>query len=92
MGLMKAAVLTEPFHIEYTEVARPEPGPGELLIKVEYAGICGSELHAYKGLHKKRVPPVIMGHEISGIVAGCGDGVTAFKAGDRVTAVPMYGC
>lgn len=92
MGLMKAAVLTEPFRIEYTEVARPEPGPGELLIKVEYAGICGSELHAYKGLHKKRVPPVIMGHEISGIVAGCGDGVTAFKAGDRVTAVPMYGC
>ena len=62
MKKMKAAVLTEPYHIEYVETEMPEPRPGEVLIKTCYAGICGSELHAYKGLHKKRVPPVIMGH------------------------------
>ena len=92
MAIMKAAVLTEPYHIEYKDVPKPVPGPGELLIKTCYAGICGSELHAYKGLHKKRVPPVIMGHEISGIVEELGEGVSRFKTGDRVTAVPMYGC
>lgn len=92
MKKMKAAVLTEPYHIEYVETEMPEPRPGEVLIKTCYAGICGSELHAYKGLHKKRVPPVIMGHEISGCIAGLGEGVSGFDIGDRVTVVPMYGC
>ena len=92
MKKMKAAVLTKPYHIEYVDVDMPQPGPGEVLIRTCYAGICGSELHAYKGLHKKRVPPVIMGHEISGYIAGLGEGVEGFAEGDRVTAVPMYGC
>ena len=79
MKKMKAAVLTEPYHIEYVETEMPEPRPGEVLIKTCYAGICGSELHAYKGLHKKRVPPVIMGHEISGLIAGLGEGSKRFR-------------
>lgn len=89
---MKAAVLTSAFRIEYVDVETPQPLPGEVLIRVSFAGICGSELHAYKGLHKKRVPPVVMGHEISGVITALGKGVSRFYVGDRVTVVPMYGC
>lgn len=89
---MKAAVLQEAYKIEYQDVPIPEPKAGEVQIKISYAGICGSELHAYRGLHKRRVPPVIMGHEISGVVSALGEGVKKFQIGDRVTVVPMYGC
>lgn len=89
---MKAAVLTEPYKIEYIDVETPMPSYGEVQIKIAFAGICGSELHAYKGLHKKRVPPCIMGHEVSGIISALGEGVERFAIGDRVTVVPMFGC
>jgi len=89
---MMAAVLTQANKIDFLQVDKPVPSKGEVLIKVECAGICGSELHAYKGLHKKRVPPVIMGHELAGTVDAVGEGVSKFVPGDRVTVVPMYGC
>lgn len=89
---MKAAVLTKAHQVEYREVAVPQPAAGQVQIKVCYVGICGSEVHAYRGLHKRRVPPVIMGHEISGVISALGEGVERFTVGDRVTVVPMYGC
>lgn len=89
---MRAAVLTAAYKIELMDVPVPQPAAGEVQIKVCYAGICGSELHAYQGLHKRRVPPVIMGHEISGVVSALGENVDRFHIGDRVTVVPMYGC
>ena len=46
MKKMKAAVLTEPYHIEYVETEMPEPRPGKVQIKISYAGICDSEVHA----------------------------------------------
>ena len=89
---MMSAVLTEANRIEILTTDIPQPSANEVLIRVVCAGICGSELHAYKGLHKKRVPPVIMGHELSGTVAAVGENVRRFAVGDRVTVVPMYGC
>lgn len=89
---MKAAVLTEAYQLEYMEVPVPQPAAGEVQIKVCYAGVCGSEVHAYRGLHKRRVPPVIMGHEISGVISALGEGAERFAIGDHVTVVPMYGC
>lgn len=70
----------------------PQCGAGQVLIRIAYAGICGSDLHIYnKGMFIQNIPE-IMGHEFSGTVAGTGAGVTSFKVGDKVTANPMVTC
>ncbi|MEW6622291.1 MAG: alcohol dehydrogenase catalytic domain-containing protein [Bacillota bacterium] len=63
----------------------PSPGDGEVKIKVEYAGICGTDLHMYEG-HLDLSVPIIVGHEFSGTVVEVGKGVVGIKPGDRVTA------
>lgn len=64
----------------------------EVLIRVKMAGICGSDIHTYKGLHSFRKPPVVIGHEVSGNIEAIGEGVTEFNIGDKVTVVPQSGC
>ena len=73
----------------------PEPQiekADDVKIKVVNCGICGSEVHAYHGLHPFRIPPIVSGHEVAGDVVEVGPGVTKFKVGDRVTVEPHYGC
>ena len=73
----------------------PEPmieKADDVKIKVVNCGICGSEVHAYHGLHPFRIPPIVSGHEVAGDVVEVGPGVTKFKVGDRVTVEPHYGC
>lgn len=82
---MKALVLTGASQFELQDVTQPQPGPGEVLIKVMACGICGSDVHGMDGSTGRRQPPVIMGHEASGVVDGRGEGVTDFAVGDRVT-------
>ncbi|MBW2121873.1 MAG: galactitol-1-phosphate 5-dehydrogenase [Deltaproteobacteria bacterium] len=89
---MKAALLTAPYQIELQEVAEPPVGPSDVLIKVRWVGICGSDLHTYKGNHPFRKPPVILGHEMAGEVVGTGKDVTLFQEGDRVTVEPQTYC
>lgn len=83
---MKAAVvrrLGEPLTIE--EVAVPEPGPGEVLVKIMATGVCHTDLHAAAGdWPVKPSPPFIPGHEGAGVVAAVGQGVTKLKEGDPV--------
>ncbi len=71
--------------MELTDFPRPEPGPGEVLIRVAACGICGSDVHGYDGTSGRRIPPIVMGHEAAGVVAATGAGVSSFKPGDRVT-------
>jgi len=82
---MKALVLEEYNRFEYREVDKPEIGPGEVLIAVEACGICGSDVHGMDGSSGRRQPPIIMGHEAAGIIAGVGENVEAWKPGQRVT-------
>ena len=89
---MKAVYAAEPYAIEIRDIPKPEPGPCEVLIKVEYTGICGSDLHAYRGAHAFRKPPVMLGHEVSGSVEAVGDTVAGFREGDKVTVMPQVGC
>ncbi|MCL4535945.1 MAG: alcohol dehydrogenase catalytic domain-containing protein [Bacteroidetes bacterium] len=89
---MKAAVLTAHRHIEFQEIPEPEPGPDEAKIRVVSAGICGSELHAFKGTHPFRHPPAILGHEMAGDIVAVGSQVKGFRVGDRVTVEPQIGC
>lgn len=82
---MKALLLSEYRRLEYTDVAVPEPQSGEVLVRVAACGICGSDVHGYDGSSGRRIPPIIMGHEAAGVVAGVGEGVHGFSEGDRVT-------
>ena len=75
----------------------PEPQLAEnqrdwVKIKVRCCGICGSEVHAYHGLHPFRIPPLVSGHEAAGDVVEVGPDVKNFKVGDRVVVEPHYGC
>jgi len=73
--------------VELREVPEPSPGPDEVMIEVKAAGICGSDLHIYDGDIRLPIrPPVIMGHEFSGVIAEVGSSVTKWRPGDRVTS------
>jgi len=90
---MKAAVfqgIGRPLAIE--ERPDPAPGPGEVLIKVGRAGICGSDLHMTAEHGSSIVPGTIIGHELAGEVVALGQGVTKLRLGDRVAPMPFVGC
>lgn len=82
---MKALLLTEYNHFEYTDVPDPEVGSDDVLVQVKACGICGSDIHGMDGRSGRRIPPLIMGHEASGVIAAVGANVTDWQAGDRVT-------
>jgi len=82
---MKALLLSEYRRLEMTDVSAPQPGEGEVLVRVAACGICGSDVHGYDGSSGRRIPPLVMGHEAAGIVEQLGPGVTEFARGDRVT-------
>ena len=70
---MKALVLKEYNRFSFEEVPAPEPASDEVLIAVKACGICGSDVHGMDGSTGRRRPPLIMGHEAAGVVAGVGD-------------------
>jgi 2-desacetyl-2-hydroxyethyl bacteriochlorophyllide A dehydrogenase len=83
---MKAVVLTQSRSLELQDVKTPEPGPGEVLLRPEYCGICGTDLHAAE--IEMFNPPVVLGHEFSGRVVELGDGVDRWKVGEAVAINP----
>lgn len=89
---MKAALLVAPFKLEIKEIDKPFPGDNEVLIKVKATGICGSDLHAFRGTHPFRTPPVILGHEMAGEVEKVGEKVQGIRPGDSVTVEPQTHC
>ncbi len=89
---MKALVWTEKEKVEFLDREIPDY-TGKLLIKVAYAGICGSDVSIYCGKHPRAKAPLIMGHEFTGTVCAIGENVdTEFKNGDRVVINPLYFC
>ena len=88
---MRAAVLVEQGKIEVKNVQPPEPGPGDVLVRVIVAGVCGSDHTLYHG--RFGVPfPVIPGHEASGRIEKLGPGVSGLAVGQRVTIQPNLSC
>ena len=87
---MKSVWMAEPAKLEVREIPVPEISPEEVLLKIEYAGICGSDLHIYHNTHSFRFPPVIVGHEVAGTIVKVGAHVERLKVGDRV-ADPWIG-
>ena len=83
---MKALVYTAPREVVLREEPEPAPGAGDVVIQVDAVGICGSDMHAYHGHDPRRVPPLILGHELAGeILSGPGKG-------RRVTVNPIISC
>lgn len=82
---MRALVLTAYNRFEVLDVPRPEIGPDDVLVAVRACGICGSDVHGMDGSTGRRRPPIVMGHEASGVIAEVGLGVDGWAPGDRVT-------
>ncbi|MBI4909323.1 MAG: galactitol-1-phosphate 5-dehydrogenase [Acidobacteria bacterium] len=89
---MKALLLKQYMELEYTEMAEPAIGDDDVLVKVGACGICGSDIHGLDGSTGRRIPPLVMGHEAAGTIAGVGRNVSGYKSGDRVTFDSMVSC
>lgn len=92
---MKAALLTRPEKIEITQIPQPKPGPEEVQVKVRVVAICGTDVHIYQGfplgIFQPKLP-LVLGHELSGVVSAVGKKVKNFKEGERVTVEANIGC
>lgn len=92
---MKVAVMTDLNKVAFTERPIPQPGKDEVLVKVEYVGVCGSDLHYFEHGHIGNFivePPFVLGHEAGGTVVKVGEAVTDLKVGDRVAMEPGKTC
>ena len=90
---MKAAVLYQDRDIRPGDVPDPRIAPDEVLVATSYAGICGTDLHVYRGEFAGRVKyPAILGHEFGGIIEEVGSSVQGFSVGDRVVVDPILSC
>jgi len=91
---MRGAILLGPEQIEIREVPISQPGPGEILLSVEAATTCGTDVKVYRrGGHPRMLQvPTLFGHEMAGRVAAVGKGVTAFSVGDEVVVINSAPC
>jgi threonine dehydrogenase-like Zn-dependent dehydrogenase len=89
---VKALVYTAPRKLELQELSVPEVRVGMALVRVRAAGVCGSDLDGFLGRTKRRVPPLVLGHEFSGEIAELGSGVQEFEPGERVAVYPLIPC
>jgi threonine dehydrogenase-like Zn-dependent dehydrogenase len=90
---MKSAVLKEYGHFEWVQTNIPEINENEALIKVNYAGICGSDQHIFRGeFHPRTSIPFTPGHEFAGTISRLGKAVKHFKIGDQVAVDPIIWC
>jgi 6-hydroxycyclohex-1-ene-1-carbonyl-CoA dehydrogenase len=91
---MRAAVLMsqQAHEFQVKDVPAPQPAQGELLVQIAACGLCRTDLHYLHGLATFKAPPIILGHEISGRVAGTGAGVEGWKEGEAVLLAPVIPC
>jgi L-gulonate 5-dehydrogenase len=90
---MKAGILYDDRSIRLGEAADPIVGPDDVLIRPAYAGLCGTDLHIFRGEFRSRVKfPAILGHEFGGTIVELGKGVRELEVGDRVAVDPIVSC
>ena len=90
--MMIQQVMTQPKNIIFREIAVPEPGPDQVLVKIKKIGICGSDIHVYHGTHPYTSYPVTQGHEVSGEIVKLGEYVKDLSVGQRITIEPQVFC
>ncbi|UFU07906.1 alcohol dehydrogenase catalytic domain-containing protein [Ruania halotolerans] len=92
---MRASLLIAPEQLEIREIATPEPRPGDVLVRIEQVGLCGSDVHFFThGRVGSLVvaEPLILGHEAAGVIAAVGAGVPEQRLGERVAIEPQRHC
>jgi len=89
---MLQAIMVKPGKIIYKEIEKPRPREMEVLVKVKKIGICGSDIHVFRGTHPYTGYPIVQGHEISGIIEGVGSLVEDFYIGEKVILMPQVVC
>lgn len=89
---MHAAVIVEPGRVAVEEIAEPVAGPGEAKVAVDLVGVCATDVHMLHGTFPAAVYPVLLGHEVTGLVAEVGPGVETLAVGDRVVLDPGVPC
>lgn len=89
---MKSLVIQKPNQFQMVDKVQPECGANEVVVKVAYAGVCGSDMHILHGNNPFVVYPRISGHEFSGVVAEVGNDVSALAIGDHVVVDPVINC
>jgi len=90
---LKAGILHDDRDVRLGDAPDPRIGPDEVLVAPSYTGICGTDLHIYRGEFHARVKfPAILGHEFGGIIQEVGKDVQGFKSGDRVVLDPIISC
>ena len=86
------AYIPQAHQLQFREIDRPVIAPGKVIVKIVRIGICGSDIHAFKGKHPLVSFPLIQGHELSGFIVEVGEGVNDYKIRDLVTIEPAIGC
>ena len=89
---MRAGVYLGPGEVAVAERALPEPGPGEVRLRITACGLCGTDLHLVHSPKPIIEPGSVMGHEMAGVVDGLGAGVSGFEAGEPVVVEPLASC
>jgi 2-desacetyl-2-hydroxyethyl bacteriochlorophyllide A dehydrogenase len=89
---MRALVYTGPGRVEIQDVAKPTVGPGDALLEIHAAAICGSDVHGFLGHSERRKPGLILGHEAVATVEHVHPSVTAWTRGQRVVVNPLMAC
>ncbi|MGH9328535.1 MAG: zinc-dependent alcohol dehydrogenase [Terriglobia bacterium] len=89
---MKALVFTAPKRLEWQDWPDPELEAGEALIRIKSVGVCGSDVHGWLGKSRGRVPPLILGHEMAGVVEEIRSNRSGLQRGARVAVYPLTGC
>lgn len=89
---MKQALMTAPGNITIRDIEAPKPGPGEVLLRIQRIGVCGSDVHVFHGMHPYTSYPVVQGHEYSASIEALGQGVQGLSPGMKVTSLPQIVC
>ncbi|MDX1384259.1 MAG: alcohol dehydrogenase catalytic domain-containing protein [Thermoanaerobaculia bacterium] len=89
---MRAGVYRGRHRVELEELPLPQPAPGEVRIRVEACGVCGSDLHVYHAPPREVAPGMTLGHELVGAVDAVGEAVEGWAVGDRVAVEPLLSC
>lgn len=89
---MRQAVMASPGKVVFRDIEPPVPGEGQVRIRVQRIGVCGSDIHVFHGKHPFVTYPLIQGHEYAGVIEAVGRGVKRVAVGDKVTATPQEVC
>jgi 2-desacetyl-2-hydroxyethyl bacteriochlorophyllide A dehydrogenase len=89
---VRALVYLGPHRMELQDLPVPDPGPEEVRVRVATAAICGSDLHGFREASPRRIPPLVMGHEVVGRVEAVGEAADPSLAGERVVVMPVVSC